>query len=103
MKTTNDALNDLGIKEWDVTDHLKTIASQTAYLQAALDEHPEDAEFIARVLGDIARARSMAKVAEKTKLSRESLYKALSGERDPRLSTILKAAHAMGFKLQVTV
>lgn len=94
-------VNKLGIEAWDVADHLKTHESQAAYLQAAFEDYPEDAEFIAKVLGDIARARSMAKVAEKTKLSRESLYKALSGDRDPRLSTILKAAHAMGFKLQV--
>lgn len=92
----------LNLKDWDITDHLKTHESQAAYLQAAFEDYPEDAAFIASVLGDIARARSMAKVAEKTKLSRESLYKSLSGDRDPHLSTILKAAHAMGFKLSVT-
>lgn len=89
------------LKPWDVAEHLKTHASQAAYLQAALEDAPEDAQFIASVLGDIARARSMAKVAEATKLSRESLYKSLSGARDPHFSTILKAAHAMGFKFQV--
>lgn len=94
-------MSGMKIKDWDVVEHLKTHESQAAYLQAALDDYPEDAEFIAGVLGDIARARSMAKVAEKTKLSRESLYKSLSGERDPNFSTILKAAHAMVFKLKV--
>ena len=89
------------LKAWDVAEHLKTHESQAAYLQAALEDAPEDAEFIASVLGDIARARGMAKVAEKTKLSRESLYKSLSGDRDPHFSTILKAAHAMGFKFQI--
>ena len=52
------------------------------YLDACIAEG--DAALIAKALGDIARAKGMTQVARDTGLSRESLYKALSGER-PRL------------------
>ncbi|MDD1650285.1 MAG: putative addiction module antidote protein, partial [Methylococcaceae bacterium] len=42
----------------------------------------------AKALGDIARARGMSQVARDSGLSRESLYKALSGDRSPRFDTI---------------
>ena len=44
-----------------------------------------DAAFIAKALGGIARAKGMSQVAQDAGLSRESLYKALSGERHPTL------------------
>ena len=49
---------------------------------------PGDAAFIAKALGDIARAKGMSLVARDAGLSRESLYKALSGERIPGFDTI---------------
>jgi probable addiction module antidote protein len=57
-----------------------------AYLEACLDEADGDAAFIAKALGDIARAKGMSQVARDAGLSRESLYKALSG-REPRALT----------------
>lgn len=71
-----------------------------AYLQATIDEAGNDAAFIARALGDIARARGMTQIARETGLSRESLYKALSGDRNPDFSTILKVIAALGLRLQ---
>jgi probable addiction module antidote protein len=56
---------------------------------------PDDL-FIAKALGDIARAKGMAQVARDAGLSRESLYKALSGERSPGFDTILKVIGALG-------
>ena len=70
-----------------------------AYLEACLDEAKGDAAFIAKALGDIARARGMAQVARDSGLSRESLYKALSGERSPDFDTILKVVSALGLRL----
>ena len=49
--------------------------------------------------GVIARAKGMAQVARDTGLSRESLYKALSGEGNPSFATVLKVARALGMKL----
>ncbi|WP_456152363.1 addiction module antidote protein [Methylohalobius crimeensis] len=41
----------------------------------------------------------MSQVARDAGLSRESLYKALSGERSPGFDTILKVIKALGLKL----
>ena len=70
-----------------------------AYLEACLEESNGDASFVAKALGDIARAKGMTQVAREAGLSRESLYKALSGERTPGFDTILKVIHALGIEL----
>ena len=84
---------------YDVAEHLRTPKEMAAYLEAALDEGHGDAAFISKALGDIARARGMTQVARDAGLSRESLYKALSGERTPGFDTILKVIGALGLKL----
>ncbi|MBP1716449.1 MAG: putative addiction module antidote protein [Deltaproteobacteria bacterium] len=84
---------------YDVAEHLRTPEEMAAYLEACLEEANGDAAFIAKALGDIARAKGMAKVARDAGLSRESLYKALSGERSPGFDTILKVMGALGIKL----
>jgi probable addiction module antidote protein len=45
----------------------------------------------------------MSQVARDAGLSRESLYKALSGERSPGFDTILKVIDALGLKLHVQI
>jgi probable addiction module antidote protein len=45
----------------------------------------------------------MTQVSRDSGLSRECLYKALSGERSPSFDTILKDASALGLKLSVSV
>jgi probable addiction module antidote protein len=84
---------------YDVAEHLRTPEEMAAYLEACLDEAEGDAAFIAKALGDIARARGMTQVARDSGLSRESLYKALSGERSPDFDTILKVVNALGLRL----
>lgn len=84
---------------YDVAEHLRTPAEMAAYLEACLEQANGDAAFIAKALGDIARAQGMSKVARDAGLSRESLYKALSGERNPNFDTILKVITALGLKL----
>ena len=84
---------------YDVAEHLRTPEEMAAYLEACLEEANGDAAFIAKALGDIARAKGMAQVARDAGLSRESLYKALSGERSPGFDTILKVVEALGLKL----
>ena len=69
-----------------------------AYLDAWLEEAPEDAAGIARALGDIARAKGMTQVARDAGLSRESLYKALGENGNPTFATVLKVARALGVK-----
>lgn len=84
---------------YDVAEHLRTPQEMAAYLEACMEEAHGDAAFVARALGNIARAKGMSQVASETGLSRESLYKALSGERNPSFDTILKVIEALGLKL----
>jgi probable addiction module antidote protein len=84
---------------YDVAEHLRTPEEMAAYLEACLAEANGDAGFVARALGDIARARGMALVARDAGLSREVLYRALSGEGTPSFDTVLKVVGALGLKL----
>ncbi len=84
---------------YDLAEHLRTPEEMAAYLEACLEEANGDAAFIAKAIGDIARAKGMSQVARDAGLSRESLYKALSGERTPNFDTILKVLTALGLKL----
>ena len=89
------------LSKWDSAEHLKTDEDMAAYLEACLQEAGDDAAFIAKALGNIARAKGMTQLSKDTGLGRESLYKALSGEGNPSFATILKVIHALGLKFQV--
>ena len=75
---------------YDVAEHPRTPEKMVAYLEACIEEADGDAAFVAKALGDIVRAKGMSQVASDAGLSRESLYKALSGERNPTLGTVLR-------------
>jgi len=83
---------------YDVAEQLRTPEEMAAYLDAWLDEAPDDVAGITRALGDIARAKGMSQVARDAGLSRESLYKALSENGNPSFATVLKVARALGMK-----
>lgn len=88
---------------YDVAEHLRTPEEMALYLNACIEEADGDASFVAKALGDIARAHGMAQVAKDSGLSRESLYKALSGDRVPGFDTILKVTRALGVKLHASI
>lgn len=92
-------MNKTTTSRYDIAEHLRTPEEMAAYLEACLEEARGDASFVAKALGDIARAKGMAQVARDAGLSRESLYKALSGERTPGFDTILKVVRALGMQL----
>lgn len=87
---------------YDVAEFLETPEEMAAYLEACIQESEGDSAFIAKALGDIARAKGMTQIARETGLSRESLYKALSGDRSPSFDTILKVISALGLKLSAS-
>jgi probable addiction module antidote protein len=96
-------MNDrLKLREWNSAEYLETAEDMARYLEACMEEAPEDAAFIAAALGNIARAKGMTQLARETGIGRESLYKALSGKGNPSFSTILKISHALGIKFQPT-
>ena len=88
---------------YDIAEHLRTPEEMAAYLEACFEAANGDAAFIAKALGDIARANGMTQVARDAGLSRESLYKALSGERAPDFNTILRVMNALGLQLNASV
>ena len=96
-----DAVKKLGIKRFDSAEYLQDEQDVALYFQACIDEAGNDPAFIAKSLGVIARARGMTKLAKDTGISREGLYKALSGEGNPEFGTIWKVINALGLKLHI--
>lgn len=85
---------------YDSADYLKDEASVAAYMEAVMEEGGDDPAFIAHALGAVARARNMSQLARDTGLTREGLYKALSGEGNPSFATVLKVAQALGLRMR---
>ncbi|MET3119765.1 addiction module antidote protein [Undibacterium sp. RTI2.2] len=92
----------MGIKltKWDVVEHLQTDQDMIGYFDACLADG--DPALIAAALGDIAKARGMSQVSKDTGLSRENLYRALSGVGNPEFSTIIKVTKALGLTLHAS-
>jgi len=67
------------------------------YLKAAIDD--EDPRVLLAALRTVVEVRGMARVAERAKIPRESLYRALSLRGNPRLSTLLAIIRAAGFRI----
>lgn len=88
------------LRPFDIAECLEDEEAIAEYMNVALEEN--DPALLASALGDIARARGMTQLAKETGLSRESLYKGLSGDRIPSAETLLKVIHALGFKLSVS-
>ena len=84
---------------YDSAEYLKTEDDIAAYIEACMDEGGEDPTFIAQALGVVARARNMSQLARDTGMTREGLYKSLSGEGNPSFATVVKVARALGFKV----
>ena len=86
---------------YDTAEYLKTNEDMAQYLEACFEEAGDDAAFITKALGNIARARGMTQLARDTGLAREGLYKALSENGNPEFATVMKVIKALGLKLHV--
>jgi probable addiction module antidote protein len=84
---------------YDSADYLKTEEDIAAYLEAVASEGGDDPALLARALGVVARARNMSQLARDVGLSREGLNKALSGDGNPTLATVMKVAKALGLRI----
>ena len=84
---------------WDSSEFLTDDEAIIEYLKAALEE--QDPAFFMKAVGNVARARGMTTIAKETQLGRPSLYKTLSGERDPRMGTVMKVLAALGIQLTI--
>jgi probable addiction module antidote protein len=70
------------------------------YLKAALEDGDEP-RVLLLALRHLAQAEGIARIAKAAGVQRESLYRALSAEGNPRLSTLVAVAKAIGLKLTV--
>jgi len=86
---------------FDAARYLRSPESQAELLNDALASG--DAGYVAQALGVIARARGMTEVARSAGVTREALYKALSEQGDPRLTTLLGVARALGVTLTARI
>ena len=82
---------------WDSADYLDTPEAIAAYVEAAFEDG--DPALITHVLGTVARAKGMSQLAREAGVTREALYKALTLDGDPKLSTFLGVMKALGLKL----
>jgi len=67
------------------------------YLTAAIED--PDPQVLLAALHAVVEARGMARVAKAAGIPRESLYRALSPQGNPRLDTLLAVIHAAGFRI----
>jgi probable addiction module antidote protein len=86
---------------FDAARYLTTPEAQAELLNDALASG--NAPYVAQALGVIARARGMTEVAREAGVTREALYKSLSDEGDPRLTTLLGVIRALGVTLSAQV
>jgi probable addiction module antidote protein len=83
---------------WDPAEYLETDEQIIAYLEDIFKSG--DPDLIVTAIGDVARARGMAKIANDTKRGRESLYKSLSLGGNPSFETVMKVLSSLGFSLR---
>ena len=84
---------------WDSAELLTDDEMIIEYLKAAIEEN--DPAYFVKAVGNVARAKGMTTIAEETQLGRPSLYKTLSGERDPKIGTVMKVLAALNVKLTI--
>jgi len=92
---------DFTVRDWNPIDFLKDEETIRLYIEAAQEEAPDDAAFMAAVLGTVAQARNLSALARETGIARETLYKVTRGEGNPTLATVSKLARALGFRLSL--
>ena len=71
----------------------------TAALNAALEAG--DLNSIMGVMGEMARAHRIRRVARETGLGEKSLYKSMRAGASPEFNTVLRVLRSLGFRLQV--
>lgn len=86
---------------YDPAEYLDSPEAIAAYIEAVIELAQEDGDYsaIAAALGNVARAKGMSAVAKEAGVARDTLYKSLAPDGDPRLSTMLGVFKALGLKI----
>lgn len=87
------------LKKFDVVDFLDSDEALVEYLNVALETN--DPKYFTKALGNVARAKGMSSVSEDTGLGRQSLYRALSDEGNPRIDTLFKVLESLDIRLKI--
>jgi probable addiction module antidote protein len=85
-------------------EDLKDQQEAKAYIEVALEEYEKDKDIEAflMALRDVTEAQGgISKLAQRTHLNRQNLYRALSHQGNPKLETIGTILHGLGFKLAI--
>ena len=91
---------DIKTSKLDIAELLTSEEVMAGYLAEIMETG--DQELILSALGDIARAKGAATLAERAGISRDSIYKALRPGSNPTLSTLLKLFSALHLNLSAT-
>jgi probable addiction module antidote protein len=87
-------------KPFHLDEYLDTDEDIAEYITEAMATG--DVDTITRAIGVAAKARGMTEIAKQTGLSRESLYKSLSGGRHPQFDTIMRVVKALGLRMSAS-
>jgi len=89
------------LKEWDISEHLKTEEDIAGFLRASFEEAGDDEEYIAHVLEVVSRASGMVKVAKNAGVSSSKNAKEISKQLGADFANLLKIVGALGLKLML--
>ena len=89
----------MNTKRFDIVDFLDSEEDMAAYLDAVIELN--NPKLLQAALGDIARAKGMSSISSETGLSRESLYKSLCEQGNPRFETLAKVLDSLGLRFSI--
>ena len=89
------------LTEFDAAEYIETVEDARQHLELCAEQDPGDGSAIRAALNTIARAQNMSGLARDAELNRAGLYRALSEDGNPTLSTLLKITQALGLRLRI--
>ena len=89
------------LTEFDAAEYIETVEDARQHLELCAEQDPGDGSAIRAALNTIARAQNMSGVARDAELNRAGLYRALSEDGNPTLTTLLKITRALGLRLRI--
>ena len=87
--------------EFDAAEYIETVEDARQHLELCAEQDPGDGSAIRAALNTIARTRNMSGLSRDAELNRAGLYRALSEDGNPTLSTLLKITRALGLRLRI--
>jgi len=87
-------------ENFDAADYLQTPEDIALYLEDIMQD--DDPQLLLEALGDVIRAsRNISELSRETGISRETLYKSMSKEGNPKYSNLVSVLHSLGLSLTV--